>query len=123
MYIGKPFPHKNLQRLIAAFNIIKTTDPDLMLVLAGKKDVLYSRVEEDVKAVDKIVLRVLSARANLGGYMRTARLMSSRLLVRLGLPDLEAMIHGAPVVSSNYTCLPEVYGEAAEYFDQWMLKI
>ncbi|HVA11419.1 MAG TPA: glycosyltransferase, partial [Candidatus Dormibacteraeota bacterium] len=34
-----------------------------------------------------------------------------------GLPGLEAMAHGAPVVSSNATCLPEIYGEAARYFD------
>jgi len=33
-----------------------------------------------------------------------------------GLPGLEAMEHGTPVVSSNATCLPEVYGQAAHYF-------
>ncbi|MGH7238307.1 MAG: glycosyltransferase family 4 protein, partial [Candidatus Saccharimonadales bacterium] len=34
-----------------------------------------------------------------------------------GLPGLEAMVHGAPVISSNAACLPEVYGNAAHYFD------
>jgi len=34
-----------------------------------------------------------------------------------GLPGLEAMQCGAPVVSSNATCLPEIYGDAAHYFD------
>ena len=34
-----------------------------------------------------------------------------------GLPGLEAMAHGCPVISSNATCLPEVYGDAAHYFD------
>ena len=34
-----------------------------------------------------------------------------------GLPALEAMTHHAPVASSNASCLPEVYGEAAHYFD------
>ncbi|HSX30380.1 MAG TPA: glycosyltransferase, partial [Candidatus Saccharimonadales bacterium] len=34
-----------------------------------------------------------------------------------GLPGLEAMMHGAPVASSNATCLPEVHGDAAHYFD------
>ena len=33
-----------------------------------------------------------------------------------GLPPLEAMAHGCPVVSSSATCLPEVYGDAAVYF-------
>ncbi|MNL39304.1 D-inositol-3-phosphate glycosyltransferase [compost metagenome] len=34
-----------------------------------------------------------------------------------GLPGLEAMVEGAPVASSNASCLPEVYGDAAQYFD------
>ncbi|MEX1058924.1 MAG: glycosyltransferase, partial [Candidatus Saccharimonadales bacterium] len=34
-----------------------------------------------------------------------------------GLPGLEAMAHGAPVISSNATSLPEIYGESAEYFN------
>jgi glycosyltransferase involved in cell wall biosynthesis len=34
-----------------------------------------------------------------------------------GLPGLEAMLHGAPVVSSDATCLPEVHGNAAHYFN------
>src|SRR5690606_2245798 len=34
-----------------------------------------------------------------------------------GLPGLEAMAHGAPVASSNATCLPEVYGDAAAFFN------
>ena len=118
MYIGKPFPHKNLQRLIAAFNIIKTTDPDLMLVLAGKKDVLYSRVEEDVKAVDNIVFTGFVSEGQLRWlYENCQAYVFPSVSEGFGLPGLEAMIHGAPVVSSNYTCLPEVYGEAAEYFD------
>jgi glycosyltransferase involved in cell wall biosynthesis len=36
-----------------------------------------------------------------------------------GLPGLEAMGYGAPVVSSRETCLPEVYGDAAHYFDPY----
>ena len=34
-----------------------------------------------------------------------------------GLPGLEAMVHGAPVISSSATCLPEIYGNAAQYFN------
>jgi glycosyltransferase involved in cell wall biosynthesis len=39
-----------------------------------------------------------------------------------GLPGLEAMAHGAPVISSNATCLPEVYGDAAYYFYPYHTK-
>ena len=120
MYIGKPFPHKNLQRLIAAFNIIKNTNPDLVLVLAGKKDILYSRVEEDVKTkgVGNIVFTGFVSEGQLRWlYENCQAYVFPSLSEGFGLPGVEAMIHGAPVVSSNYTCLPEVFGEAAEYFN------
>lgn len=39
------------------------------------------------------------------------------LMEGFGLPGLEAMLHGAPVASSNATCLPEVYGDVVVYFD------
>jgi len=120
MYIGRPLPHKNLQRLIEAFNIIETTDPDLILVLAGKKDILYSRIEEDVKtkAIENIVFTGFVSEGQLRWlYENCKAYVFPSLSEGFGLPGLEAMIHGAPVVSSNFTCLPEVFGEAAEYFN------
>jgi glycosyltransferase involved in cell wall biosynthesis len=50
-------------------------------------------------------------------YENCAAYVFPSLSEGFGLPGLEAMVHGAPVVSSNATCLPEVYGEAAHYFD------
>ena len=43
MYLGRPLPHKNLDRLIGAFEQLQKKHPGLWLVLAGKKDVLYER--------------------------------------------------------------------------------
>jgi glycosyltransferase involved in cell wall biosynthesis len=120
MYIGRPLPNKNLQRLIEAFSIIKNTDPDLVLVLAGKKDVLYSKIEEDVKtkAIDNIVFTGFVSEGQLRWlYENCQAYVFPSVSEGFGLPGLEAMVHGAPVVSSNFTCLPEVYGEAVEYFD------
>src|SRR5204862_1951277 len=50
-------------------------------------------------------------------YENCAAYVVPSLSEGFGLPGLEAMAHGAPVVSSNATCLPEIYGEAAQYFD------
>jgi glycosyltransferase involved in cell wall biosynthesis len=50
-------------------------------------------------------------------YEHAAAYVFPSLSEGFGLPPLEAMIHGAPVVSSNATCLPEIYGDAAHYFD------
>src|SRR5690606_28711952 len=48
MYLGRPTPHKNLERLIQAFAKLQKTHPDIYLALAGKKDVLHERIEASV---------------------------------------------------------------------------
>lgn len=120
MYIGRPTPHKNLGRLIDAFEQLKEKNPDLYLVLAGKKDSLYKRHERRVKQDDitQVVFTDFVSEAELRWlYENCAVYVFPSLSEGFGLPGLEAMIHGAPVASSNATCLPEVYGDAAEYFD------
>lgn len=120
MYVGRPNPHKNLGRLIEAFSILKQDIPDLHLVLAGKRDPLFKRHERDIVRLglpdvhftDKVSdgqLRWL--------YEHTAAYIFPSLSEGFGLPGLEAMAHGAPVVSSSATSLPEIYGDAARYFD------
>ena len=120
MYVGRPTPHKNLERLIEAFALLRSSHPDLVLVLAGKKDANYRRIEANVPEslrrhihftdfVSEGELRWL--------YEHTAAYVFPSLSEGFGLPGLEAMLHGAPVVSSDATCLPEIYGDAAHYFD------
>jgi len=120
MYVGRPLPHKNLGRLIEAFGLLRAKHPELQLVLAGKKDSLYKKYEEEtIKSgkegiiftdfIDEGQLRWL--------YEHTACYVVPSLSEGFGLPGLEAMAHGAPVASSNLTSLPEVYGDAAEYFN------
>jgi glycosyltransferase involved in cell wall biosynthesis len=120
MYVGRPTPHKNLERLIEAFGRLRTQHPDLLLVLAGKKDANYQRIEQAVQKANKqgIVFTGFVSEGQLRWlYEHCAAYVFPSLSEGFGLPGLEAMAHGAPVVSSNATCLPEVYGEAAHYFD------
>lgn len=120
MYVGQPFPHKNLGRLIQAFQILKQTHPELKLVLAGKKSVLYKQHQKDAERLeipDVIFPGFISEGQLRWLYEHTGAYVFPSLSEGFGLPGLEAMVHGAPVVSSNATCLPEVYGDAAEYFD------
>lgn len=120
MYVGRPTPHKNLERLVQAFHSLKEQHPDIMLVLAGKKDSNYRRVESLVKkqGVDGVVFTDFVSEGRLRWlYEHCAAYVFPSLSEGFGLPGLEAMVHGAPVVSSNATCLPEIYGEAAHYFD------
>ncbi|PJE65276.1 glycosyl transferase family 1 [Candidatus Saccharibacteria bacterium CG10_big_fil_rev_8_21_14_0_10_47_8] len=120
MYLGRPQPHKNLRRLIDAFAILQKTQPELYLVLAGKKDALYAQHEQYVKknGVKNVYFTGFVSEGQLRWlYENTAVYVFPSLSEGFGLPGLEAMVHGAPVASSNATCLPEIYGNAAIYFD------
>lgn len=120
MYVGRPMIHKNLGRLIDAFARLKQTHPDLKLVLCGKTDVLYEKHYEYVQeqGIADVVFTGYVSEAQLRWlYENCQAYVFPSLSEGFGLPGLEAMAHGAPVVSSNATCLPEIYGSAAEYFD------
>lgn len=120
MYIGRPTPHKNLERLIEAFVLLQKDNPDLRLVLAGKKDANYQRIEQGVaqRGIENVVFTDFVSEGQLRWlYENCQAYVFPSLSEGFGLPGLEAMIHGAPVVSSNAACLPEIYGDAAHYFD------
>ena len=120
MYVGRPTPHKNLGRLIEAFAVMQKSRPELHLVLVGKTDANYQRHEANVQAqgIPSVVFTGFTSDAQLRWlYEHTRAYVFPSLSEGFGLPALEAQMHGAPVVSSNATCLPEVYGDSAAYFD------
>lgn len=120
MYLGRPTPHKNLGRLIDAFVLLQKSHPDLTLVLAGKIDDMYrvfvDRVKrEDIKNV--MFTDFVTDQELRWLYENCQAYVFPSLSEGFGLPALEAMLHGAPLVSTNATCSPEVYGNGAHYFD------
>ncbi|HSX53096.1 MAG TPA: glycosyltransferase family 1 protein [Patescibacteria group bacterium] len=120
MYVGRPQPHKNLEMLVDAFALLRQTNPSLRLVLAGKKDVLYRRLEKYVqqKGLKNVIFTDFVSEGQLRWlYEHTGVYVFPSLSEGFGLPGLEAMVHGAPVASSDTTSLPEVYKDAAVYFD------
>lgn len=120
MYIGRPTPHKNLPRLIEVFRRLQAQHPSLQLVLAGKMDNNYRRIEAAAlqKGIKNVLFTDFITDAQLRWlYENCSAYVFPSLSEGFGLPGLEAMVHGAPVVSSNATCLPEIYGDAAHYFD------
>jgi glycosyltransferase involved in cell wall biosynthesis len=120
MYVGRPMTHKNLERLIDAFASLRSQHPKLVLVLAGRKDANYQRLEDEayVRGAKNILFTGYVSEGQLRWlYERCEAYVFPSLSEGFGLPGLEAMRHGAAVVSSNATCLPEVYGDAAHYFD------
>ncbi|HEY1835520.1 MAG TPA: glycosyltransferase family 1 protein [Candidatus Saccharimonadales bacterium] len=120
MYVGRPTPHKNLGRIIDAFAVVKQTHPDLQLLLIGKTDALFRRHERDVKqkGIHDVHFTGFLPDPQLRWlYEHCSAYVFASLSEGFGLPVLEAMAHGAPVASTNATCSPEVYGDAAHYFD------
>lgn len=122
LYVGNAYPHKNLERLIIAFGkLITEYMLDYQLVIAGRKDHFHEQLEKDVAEVrldDRVIFTGYVSDAELAGLYKKASLyVFPSLSEGFGLPALEAMSYGVPVASSDATCLPEVAGEAAEYFD------
>lgn len=122
MHVGSPFPHKNIDNLLDAFDLIKKEQPQLKLVLAGKKEYFFNKLIQDKISgskheTDIIVPGFIEDRELKWLYENAECYVLPSLSEGFGLPGLEAMAHGTPLVSSDATCLPEVYGNAAEYFD------
>jgi glycosyltransferase involved in cell wall biosynthesis len=90
------------------------------LVLVGKKDYFYSQLEKRSKNkhISNVIFTGFVSDGQLEWLYQNASLyVFPSLSEGFGLPGLEAMSYGTPVASSNATCLPEVYGDAAVYFD------
>ncbi len=120
-HVGSPFPHKNIDRLVKAFEQLKVSYPDLQLVLPGKKEYYFHQLESRIKsssvAKDIRMPGYISDAELKWLYQNTECYVLPSLSEGFGLPGLEAMAHGCPLVSSDATCLPEIYGDAAHYFD------
>jgi glycosyltransferase involved in cell wall biosynthesis len=123
MFNGRPQPHKNLRRLIRAFAQLHEKYPDLYLMIAGRKDKShrsYTKLANSLGVGEFVVLTDFIPDGQLKWAMQhTEAYVYPSLSEGFGLPPLEAMLNGAPVVASNATCIPEVCGDAAHYFDPY----
>lgn len=123
LYVGNAYPHKNLDRLLDALKIlnIEYKTPNTKLILVCPRDVFTSRLKV------QIAKRKLEQQVKLKGYLKArelAELFSKAnayifpsLSEGFGIPGLNAMASGLPVVASNISTLKEIYGDAALYFD------
>jgi len=124
LYSGTIRPQKNIPRLVEAFALVRgelQDHPDwrdLRLIIIGdeisrypavRQAVVQSRIQQAVRFLGFVPLDTLRV-----FYEAAAAFVFPSLYEGFGLPPLEAMASGTPVVCSNATSLPEVVGDAAE---------
>jgi glycosyltransferase involved in cell wall biosynthesis len=123
LYAGAIRPHKNVVRIIEAFSALKSElakegkFADLKLIIIGddlsshprlRRTVVSGGVQNDVRFLGFVPIEVLRT------FYDVAKIfVFPSLYEGFGLPPLEAMAHGTPVVTSNTSSLPEVVGNAA----------
>ena len=141
IYVGNAYPHKNLERLVSAFGEVSSRLTDLTpnpspskregekndrrggnisLVLVGNEDYFYRRLEEFVeeKEIKNVIFAGYVPDHDLDTVYSNAEIFVwPSLYEGFGLPPLEAMAKGVPVVSSNHPCMKEILGESAYYFN------
>ncbi len=119
--VGAPQARKNLERLVTAFASIRAEHPTLRLAIAGPRLWRYDRLRQQVSSLgleEAISVLGYVADTDLPAlYSAASVFVFPSLDEGFGLPVLEAMACGTPVVCSNATSLPEVTGDAALLVD------
>lgn len=119
-YVGRAEPYKNNRGLIMAHQKLLQQFSNLRLVIVGKKDSLRQSdiawvEQQGYKQIDFVGFVSDEELAWL--YKHCQAYVFPSFMEGFGLPALEAMASGAPIVSSNATCLPEILQDGAHYFD------
>ncbi|HEV7689378.1 MAG TPA: glycosyltransferase [Hyphomonadaceae bacterium] len=121
LFVGALEPKKNLRRMIEAF---LETEGDMPLAIVGGKAWM---LESELGWIEGVLGEAARKRLRFLGYVEREDLrrlyagaqffLFPSLYEGFGLPPLEAMTMGAPVITSNVSSLPEVCGDAALYVD------
>jgi glycosyltransferase involved in cell wall biosynthesis len=122
LYVGNIKPHKNVERLIEAFHRLRDQGfQDLKLLIIGDQVSKYAglrravhrhHLHKHVRFLGFVPTEMLAVL-----YRLAAVFVFPSLYEGFGLPPLEAMASGTPVVTSNVSSLPEVAGDAALLVD------
>ena len=117
LYVGSLEPRKNIRTLIEAYQLLRDQNPDCKakLILIGGESPLFAQVKLNIKRyAEDVVFKGFVSDELLNLYYKRATVaVYPSLYEGFGLPPLEAMASGTPVITSNSSSLPEVVGEAA----------
>jgi glycosyltransferase involved in cell wall biosynthesis len=120
LYVGQQPDYKNIRRLMQAHQEMLESRPELGLVLVGRMnpDTAANKAWGEKQGYRNIHFTGFIEDSQRDWLFTKAKAyVFPSLMEGFGLPPLEAMAHGTPVVSSNTSCMPEILGDAAEYFN------
>ena len=120
LYLGTIEPRKNIERIVKAFkNYKKEVKDDLKLVIVGNKGWKYDNIMKLIESMgtDIILTGYIDEEDKIPIYKLAQIFVFPSLYEGFGMPVLEAMAAGVPVVTSNVSSLPEVAGDAAILVD------
>lgn len=116
LFVGTLEPRKNLVRLIGAFNLLRDSGVSAKLVLAGnwgwQSEDIKLAIENSAFKSDIKVLGYVKSNQKVALYQAATVFVFPSLYEGFGLPPLEAMSLGVPVITANTSSLPEVVGDA-----------
>lgn len=110
LYVGNAHPRKNLYTLIKAFSIAKKKGLSLKLVLVGVSSSelkIPNEVRDDITTLSYVPRKYLPY-----FYSASEVFMFLSLYESFGMPLVEAMACGIPIIASNTSCIPEIVGDA-----------
>lgn len=127
LHIGQAYPHKNLERLIYAFSAVSNQFPEVDLLLLGKPHPFETRRLQQLTFELGLSARVIFKKyvpyGDLPGWYRGALAFAfPSLWEGFGLPILEAMACGCPVITSFGSGMQEISGDAALLVDPYSVE-
>jgi len=123
IYVGNFYPHKNIETLIKAYAQIKT---DIKLILLGPNDYFSKSIRQLIEKLnlqDKVIQFSSSKKADLVFFYKNALvLIHPSLSEGFGLPIVDAMYFGLPIIASDIPVFKEIIGQNYNSFDPYSIE-
>ncbi len=119
--VGAAYPHKNLELVLKAMPLLRSTHSEFKLIIVGRNDVFMERLEalsRQLSLTNQVVFWGQASEAELATLYRQAQAyLVPSFIEGFGLGAVEALSHGTPVVAADIPVLREVLGQAAVFID------
>lgn len=116
-YIGNAHPHKNVEGLIQAFRLVGKKQMDLHLVLSGGSHIFWDGIKKQFQDKNIIYTGYVDDETMVALYKNAATFVMPSFEEGFGLPLLEAMVCGCPVIASDVGAIREIGNGAVCYFN------